>query len=95
MDKPQAILGIVCRLYTLPITISTIQTIRMHHLIITTIHTESLPWYLACHRRLLHVKPATGVISSTGGSSTYNRLRSYVFNTSQQSRDDTSTTQVP
>ena len=96
MDKPHKLYLVLRVVYTqLPITISTIQTIRMQHLIITTIHTENYHSIDDSHRRLLHVKPATGVISSTGGSSTYNRLRSYVFNTSQQSRDDTSTTQVP
>ena len=42
MDKPQKLYLVLCVVYTqLPITISTIQTIRMQHLIITTIHTEN------------------------------------------------------
>ena len=43
MDKPHKLYLVLRVVYTqLPITISTIQTIRMQHLIITTIHKDSL-----------------------------------------------------
>jgi len=42
MDKPHKLYLVLCVVYTqLPITISTIQTIRMQHLTITTIQTEN------------------------------------------------------